>query len=1181
MTTSADFIHLHLHSEFSLSDSILRIAQITKLAQAENASAIALTDRNNLYAAIKFYKKARAAGIKPIIGCDLSLRDEDGSIVQMVLLAQNHRGFVHLCELVSYAYQEDQAQGQVAVNMSRLTQEQCEGLIALSGAMDGDIAALISKGDEVAAEARLHHWQSVFGENYYLQVARLGKPGEQAYMNACQRLGNKLGIAAVATNLACFSSSEDYDVHEARVCISSGYQVEDTRRPHNYTEQNYFTSCADMRETFADAPTLLANSVAIAERCNLELTLGKNVLPDFPIPPGQTIEEYLHEESHRGLELRLEQLFADQAERDAARPIYQKRLDIELGVICDMGFPGYFLIVADFIQWAKDHDIPVGPGRGSGAGSLVAYALKITDLDPLEYDLLFERFLNPERVSMPDFDVDFCMEKRDAVIDYVAQKYGREKVSQIATHGTMAAKAVVRDVGRVLGMSYPVVDGIAKLIPTVLGVTLPDALGRTAKSQEKPDMVSPGLIEQYENNEETRALLDIALKLEGLARNVGKHAGGVVIAPSKISDYSAVYTEHAGGNISSQFDKDDIEAAGLVKFDFLGLRTLTVIDWAVAFVNTSRAREGQPPLDIISLPLDDPKAFALLKSCKTTAVFQLESRGMKELIRKLQPDTFEDIIALVALFRPGPLQSGMVDDFINRKHGLAKVVYPHPALEPILDTTYGVMVYQEQVMQVAQTLASYSLGEADMLRRAMGKKKAEVMDEQRGIFVARAVESGVLQQTATEIFDLMAKFAEYGFNKSHSAAYALLAYQTAWLKAHYPAELMAAVLTSEMDSTDKIVMMIDECQEMGIEVLPPCINRSQYAFSVSEQGEIIYGLGAVKGVGQAAVNVLLDERKAGGEFKSLLDLCQRIDLKKLNKKTLETLVRCGAFDFIEPNRGGLFAAIPQAIKLAEQHHKNQKHHQKDMFGLFTDGGDESATSILDISKDAAWESREQLEYEKEALGLFLSDHPINAVRGVLQDICSYQLGDLAEDIEQWVKPHRRGDGISLRLGGLVTEARKMTSKKGHPMAFITLDDRSGRREISVFGDLANEADHLLQQDAVLIIDAKAEFAHFKDEWRITAQKIWTIEEAQYALLSKIVIDCDHSAGVWEAFCSLLEANQVEDQEQPGAGLTLNFAARDVEAQAELRIPGRFDFDEVRLRQLQDWFGHDRIICKYS
>ena len=1172
----SDFVHLHTHSEYSLIDGILTVEQIAAFGKA--AGAIALTDRNNLYGAVKFYKKARALGVKPIIGCDLTIRAADDSTYRLVLLAMNHQGFVHLCELISLAYEEDQQYGTVAVNETRLTPAQCEGLIALSGGLDGDIGQAVLARNLHEAQRRAAHWQQTFPGRFYLQIARHGKAGEREYLAACQQFGETLGIPSLATNLACFAHSDDFAIHETRVCISGGYLLDDTRRPRDYTHEHYLKDAAVMAETFADAPQLLENAAEIAKRCNLELTLGKNYLPDFPIPAGQTIEDYLAASSHAGLGERLTQLYPDETQRAEHEKTYRARLDTEIGVINSMGFPGYFLIVADFIRWAKDHNIPVGPGRGSGAGSLVAYALGITDLDPLAYDLLFERFLNPERVSMPDFDVDFCMDKRDQVIAYVADKYGHDKVSQIATHGTMAAKAVVRDVGRVMGLPYNFCDRISKMIPAKpLGTSLSDALGRTKKSEEEPERVSQTLKEQYENDDDTKQLIDTALRLEGLARNVGKHAGGVVIAPTRLTDFSAIYCETAGASLSTQFDKDDIEAVGLVKFDFLGLRTLTVIDWALAHVNKRRAREGQKPLAMADVPLDDPDTFALLKSCQTTAVFQLESSGMKNLIKKLQPDTFEDIIALVALFRPGPLQSGMVDDFIARKHGLAEVVYPHPALEPILRTTYGVMVYQEQVMQVAQVLAKYTLGGADELRRAMGKKKAEEMARHRGIFVDGAVGNGVAEKLAGDIFDLMAKFAEYGFNKSHSAAYALLSYHTAWLKAHYPAEFMAAVLSSEMEHTDKLVRVIDECFDMGLTIRPPSVNRSDYAFTVSN-GEIIYGLGAVKGVGEAAIGRLLEDRGKHGAFRSLTHLCERMDIKKLNKKTLETLIRSGAFDDFEKNRGGLFAALPQAFKLAEQHHKNQNSQQGDMFGLF--GNTENVQDTLVIDAANAWEKREQLEYEKETLGLFLTDHPVNAVRHELQAMCTHTLAEVTENFEKWEKPRRRDDGVEMTIGGLVVDVRIINSKKdGNPMAFVTLDDRSGRIEFGVFGEEVLKYREALKMDAVLVAKVKATYAFYRDEWRLGLIELHDIEEARYKLLRELRLHA-REAQLPEAALADLQHFLGQCKDDNGARLMLHLQLDSIPAKGELRIPGHYRFAAAQIGDLRARFGAESVSLHY-
>lgn len=1171
------YVDLHIHSEFSLTDSILRVGEIVAHAKQQGAHSVALTDRNNVYGAVKFYKAARAAGVKPILGCDLTVRDKEGALAQLVLLAQHHAGFVHLCELVSAAYQYDQDAQAVAVDWKRLTSRQCEGLIALSGGMQGDVAQLVLQNRRQEALERIRHWQAVFGDRYYLQIARHGVEGEAQYIEACQAFEEQCGVASVATNLACFGNrAGDFEVHEARICISGGYQLIDPRRPRPFTQNHCLQSRDKMNTLFADAPMLLQNSEVVAKRCNTVLTLGENYLPDFPVPEGQSIEQFLVDMAEQGLERRLTQLFDEQARYQEKAPEYRARLQQELAVINQMGFAGYFLIVADFIRWAKHNEIAVGPGRGSGAGSLVAYALEITDLDPLAYDLLFERFLNPERVSMPDFDIDFCMEKRDRVIEYVADKYGSEKVSQIATFGTMAAKAVIRDVGRVMGMPYPVVDRLSKMVPNVLKIKLLDALGKSEKSQNKPEMVSEELIEQYDNNEEAKQLLETCLRLEGLARNVGKHAGGVVIAPTKLSDFSALYAEHAGAGVSSQFDKDDIEAVGLVKFDFLGLRTLTVIDWALAHVNKRRRREGLGDLDLTRVSLEDKATYDLLKSGQTTGVFQLESRGMKELILRIKPDNFEEIVALVALFRPGPLQSGMVDDFIRRKHGLAEVIYPHPDLEPILNTTYGVMVYQEQVMQVAQVLAKYSLGEADILRRAMGKKKAEEMATQREIFTSKAVAQGLKAQLAAEIFDLMAKFAEYGFNKSHSAAYALLSYQTAWLKTHYPAEFLAAVLTSEMDHTDKIVRFIDECQEMGIEVLPPSINQSHYAFTVNEAGAIVYGLGAIKGVGENAINAIVAEREAGGAFDSLEAVCQRLNLKKLNRKTLETLIYAGAFDVLTLNRGAIFAALPEMLQLSEQIHKDEQTQQHDMFALFGNAPS-IERKLLKLDDSNQWDKRLQLEYEKKTLGLFLSDHPIKPMRQLLLQMCPKTIAELNDELEQQEKPLKKGAGYEVWVGGLVLDVRKMKSKKGHWMAFLTLDDLSGRCECSVFGDLVQQADAYLQADAILVIRAKVEYAFYREQWQLIAQEIMPIERAQFQLLKALQLSLVNKPT--EKTIQIGEfLAQLKDSQGIPMSIRVELAAENVAGM--LQLPGVYQIDAQAFKTLEQMLGKEAMFASY-
>ena len=851
------FIHLRLHTEYSLQDGLTDIKALAKRCAKLGMPAVAVTDHSNLFALVKFYKAAQGEGVKPIAGADVLVYNdpEPASPHLLSLYVQNEAGYLALTELISRAYRENQHHG-VPMVMADWLEMRNEGLIALSGARQGQIGRALLAGNKDEARRQCEHWLKVFDNRFYLELQRTSRPQEEPYILGAVDLAVEFDAPVVATNDVRFLDASDFEANEARVCIHQGRVLDDPRRPRDYSDQQYLKSPEEMAALFADLPEALENSVEIARRCNIKLTLGKNYLPQFPVPDGMTPAEFFAEESRKGLRERL-----------AVRPptgrgsledrtrAYEDRLELEIGVINQMNFPGYFLIVADFIQWAKNNQIPVGPGRGSGAGSLVAYALKITDLDPIEFELLFERFLNPERVSMPDFDVDFCMDRRDEVIAYVAEKYGRDQVSQIITYGSMAAKAVVRDVGRVLGHSYGFVDKIAKLIPFELGITLDKALTD-----------SEDLKKLYDTDEEVRTLIDLGKALEGITRNAGKHAGGVVIAPSQLIDFSPLYCEQGGDNLVTKFDKDDVEAVGLVKFDFLGLRTLTIIDWALETINKQLAEKGQPPVDITRIPLDDPKSYELLKSCQTTAVFQLESRGMKDLIKRLKPDCFEDIIALVALFRPGPLQSGMVDDYINVKHCKQKAEFPHPCLEPILKPTNGVIVYQEQVMKIAQDMAGYTLGGADLLRRAMGKKKPEEMAKQREIFVTGATEKGIDTSISGYIFDLMEKFAGYGFNKSHSAAYALVSYQTAWLKAHFPAAFMAAVLSSDMDKTDKVVVFIEECRQMKLPIRPPDINRSEFRFTVLPDGSIQYGLGAIKGVGENAITYLLEERKKNGPY---------------------------------------------------------------------------------------------------------------------------------------------------------------------------------------------------------------------------------------------------------------------------------------------------------------------------
>ncbi len=1076
-----NFIHLRVHSEFSIRDSLIPVKQLAKVAREEAMPAIALTDHCNLFGLVKFYRAMRAQGIKPLIGADIWVKTASGDYL-VTVLCQNAQGYRHLTQLISKAYLEGQTKDAMPiVHWAWLTQWH-EGLLVLSGGFQGDIGQAIVQGDLELAQQRLHTWLDCFGDRFYIEISRTGHVDESLYMTHAIPMAYEQGVPVVATNCVCFFKKADFEAHEARVCIQSGRVLEDTKRPKLYTEQQYLRTAQEMQTLFSDLPEALENTVIIAQRCNVELELGKAYLPDFPVPEGVSLAGHLEQESFNGLT----QLWS-LIEKDAKNPIedYQQRLKIELDVINRMGFPGYFLIVADFIRWSKANGVPVGPGRGSGAGSLVAFVLGITMLDPLRHELLFERFLNPERVSMPDFDVDFCMEGRDRVIEYVAHQYGHESVSQIITYGTMAAKAVVRDVGRVLSLPYGFVDTIAKLIPFEIGMTLEKAL-----EQEEQ------LAERYRDDAEVTTLIDLAKKLEGLTRNAGKHAGGVVIAPTQLTDFSPLYCEPDGGaHPVTQFDKDDVEAVGLVKFDFLGLRTLTIINWALQAINKKRAAQGESPLDVDTLPLDDVKTFDLLKRCETTAVFQLESRGMKDLIRRLQPDNFEEITALVALFRPGPLQSGMVDDFIDRKHGRASVKYPHPDSADVLSPTYGVILYQEQVMQLAQVLAGYSLGGADLLRRAMGKKKPEEMAKQRGFFTEGAKKNGINEDTATYIFDLIEKFAGYGFNKSHSAAYALLAYQTAYLKAHYPAEFMAAVLSSDMDNTDKVVGFIEECERMNIRVLPPHINRSVYPFAVDDEGCIQYGLGAIKGAGQAAMEHLVRERQERGAYQHLFDLTQRLDGHKVGKRVLEPLVQSGALDGFEVHRASLFVSIGKALKAASQHSRNSAQGQDDLFATCLDS---TATSMaVDYQDCSAWSEATVLQGEKATLGFYLSGHPLSAYLQELSQLSSLKLNQLSDQVSK-----------KVTVTGMLIAMRSLLTRKGKRMAILQLEDETARIDVTLFSKLYEAMIRDLHTDTIYVVTAKVEVDDFNGGVRLVAESIDSLDTVrqQRARALRITVD---------------------------------------------------------------------------
>jgi DNA polymerase-3 subunit alpha len=1078
------FIHLRVHSDYSMVDGLAKVKSLIKYAQDLAMPAIALTDHMNLCGLVKFYQSSLAAGVKPIIGLDISLYHEEESS-RLTLLAMNERGYKNITELVSLAYLRGYIDHRPQVLLNELRQHS-DGIIVLSGGFLGPMSRPLLNRKQEEIGFWINFFETHFKDRFYLEVSRAGRHQEEDLLHITTQIAEEFDLPLVATNDVVFIKEAHFDAHEIRVAIHDGYTLADPNRPQNYSEKQYLKTEAEMSALFDDLPQALQNTVEISKRCNVQIKLDEYFLPNFPT--GQlTTEAFLIQASREGLEKRLAKLFPELEARNAHRSDYDERLNIELEVINKMGFPGYFLIVMEFIHWAKNEGIPVGPGRGSGAGSLVAYALSITDLDPIALDLLFERFLNPERVSMPDFDIDFCMDRRDEVIEHTASIYGRNAVSQIITFGTMAAKAVIRDVGRVLGHPYGFVDRIAKLVPPDPGMTL-------AKAFE----IEPGLPELYEKNEDVKELIDMARLLEGVTRNAGKHAGGVVIAPTKITDFSPIYCDENGSHPVTQFDKNDVETAGLVKFDFLGLRTLTIINWALKLINESRVHQGSSELRIESIDLADQHAFELLKKAETTAVFQLESRGMKDLIKRLQPDCFEDIIALVALFRPGPLQSGMVDNFIDRKHLREPISYPdpqyqHSILKPILEPTYGIILYQEQVMQIAQELAGYTLGGADLLRRAMGKKKPEEMAKQRGIFEQGAKDNGIDGQLAIKIFDLVEKFAGYGFNKSHSAAYALVSYQTLWLKAHYPSYFLAAVMSADMDNTDKIVTLVDEAKHMDICIVSPHVNLSDYHFTIDKKQQIVYGLGAVKGVGQAVVENIVSERQLA-PFKDLFDFCSRIDVKKANKRVLEKLIMAGALDGLGPHRATLLETLPQAMTAAIQHHEANSFGQHDLFGLLNDH--DEGIQKQNFVQCAQWSSRRMLKGESDTLGLYLTGHPIDEFSQELDQIGVCRLGQL--------QPTSKNK--TLLTAGLVIASRTMMTKRGKKIAFCTLDDHGHRVDVMLFGEVLSQDYASVVQNAIVVVDGEVSTDDFSGGYKVVAKSIKPLEVLRSELVDSIELD---------------------------------------------------------------------------
>ncbi|MBS7327954.1 MAG: DNA polymerase III subunit alpha [Oxalobacter sp.] len=1075
--TDPRFVHLRLHSEYSIVDGLVRIDEIVDAAAGDTQPAMALTDLSNLFGLIKFYKAARKKGIKPIAGCDVWITNDADreKPSRLLLLVRTNQGYHNLCELLTKAWLENQYKGRAEIRrewLADLKQTAGDtGLIALSGAMMGDIGQALEVGNPDTAENNARQWMDIFPGAFYLEVQRSGHSREETYIHQVKGLAQKTGLPVVATHPVQFLSAEQFRAHEARICIAEGEILANEKRPHLFNESQCFLTQEQMVELFADMPEALQNSVEIAKRCSLTLVLGEHKLPQFPTPPGMSLGDFMAQQAREGLEKRLVELFPDEAERQAKRKVYDERLAYEIDVIVKMDFPGYFLIVADFIQWAKNNGVPVGPGRGSGAGSLVAYSLLITNLDPIRYNLLFERFLNPERVSMPDFDIDFCQHGRDKVIQYVKDRYGHDAVSQIATFGTMAAKAAVRDVGRVLDLGYGFCDGISKLIPFKPGkqVTIKDAL------KEEPQ-----LAEREKNEEEVHELLGLAEQVEGITRNVGMHAGGVLIAPGKLTDFCPLYTQGGDAGVVSHYDKKDVEEIGLVKFDFLGLTTLTILDLAVRYIREYDL--GMADFSLDDIPLDDKPTFKLLTDAKTVSVFQLESRGMQGMLKDAKPDRFEDIIALVALYRPGPME--LIPDYCRRKHGEA-FEYPDERTKGILEETYGIMIYQEQVMQMAQIIGGYTLGGADLLRRAMGKKDPEAMAKHRQVFKDGAAKNNVSEAKADEIFDLMEKFAGYGFNKSHATAYALLSYQTAFLKCHHPAAFMAANMSLAMDDTDKVYTMVQDAQDVcGLTILPPDINESVYYFRPvrspkDKEGDtasqIRYGLGAVKGTGESAVQAIVDGR-ASEPYKDLFDFCARVDRHQVNRRTIEALVCAGAFDSLGQDRGVLLASVGVAIEAAEQMAASAN--QASLFG-----DEETVQAAVEYADVPAWGNKQRLQEEKAVLGFCLTGHFFDSYANEAKLYARSRLNALKSSRDsQW-------------LAGVVAGSRIQQTQRGRLMV-VTLDDGTAKIEVSLFDEMIEERRQVIVQDEFLMVFGRVSEDRFSGGLRVTAEEVLNLEEAR-------------------------------------------------------------------------------------
>ena len=1164
----AMFVHLSVHSEYSLRDGLAKVGNLAQRVAELGMPAVALTDHANLFGLVKFYSACRDAGVKALIGADLHYADGDADgtsaegmaddgLHRCIVLVASEVGYRNLLRLVSSAYTEAataNGAGDAANGHGRVTREaifaSAEGLLVLLG-RHSDVGAALPNPD--AAAKRLAPWRTAFGDRLYLELSRTGRLGEGRFVVDCATFAAAQGVPVVASNDVRFLRRDDFEAHETRVCIQEGRVLNDPRRERRYSEQQYLRSAAEMRDLFADLPEAIDNSVEVARRCSCAMRLGTYYLPSYPVPEGFSLESLLEHRAREGLAQHLAQL---PEKTDALAAQYRERLDYELGVITEMDFAGYFLIVQEFVNWGREDGVPVGC-RGSGNASLVAFCLGITELDPLRYDLLFERLLNPERVSMPDFDIDFCMEGRERVISHVAQRYGHDAVSQIVTFGTMAARLVVRDVARVQGKPFGLADRLSKMIPFELGMTLAKAM------EQQPELAS-----FVEGNEDAAEIMDMAYRLEGVVRNTGKHAGGVVIAPTRLTDFVPLYADQPGGTVVSQFDLHDVEEAGLVKFDFLGLKTLTIIDWALSAVNAERKAQGEPAIDVKTLPLDDADTYAFLREAETTAVFQLESEGMKDLIRRLKPDSIDDIIALVALYRPGPLQSGAVDDYVNRKHGKAPLVYPHPSLESALKNTYGVMLYQEQVMNMGRLLAGFSLGQADLLRRAMAKKKPEEMAEMRTMFLAGTDAHDVDRRVANDIFDQVEKFAGYAFNKAHAAAYALLSFQTAWLKAHCPAQFMAAVLSADMQTIDKVVELIDEVQRMDLHVHPPDVNASGFRFGARDNG-ILYGLGAVRGLGEAPVAAIVEERERGGPFRDLGDFCRRVEGRRANKRVVEALVRSGAMDaFRSPDedldaiRGRLLGELPDALLGAEQVARDAQLGVEDMFG-----GAAEPAAVSAPRTHTPLTTQERLEGEKETLGLYLTGHPMEEHRPEIRRFCKQEIGKLAAR-----------QGIQT-VAGVVVSNRTRRGRRG-AMAFATLDDRSGRIEVSLYGEVFQHNRGKLEKDAVLVVEGEVQADDYagNDALKLRAERVMTLSEARKRHARCVAVRLDSPSN---GFVADLKRVLGQHRDNSGCMIAVDYSTAKARARVALGRDWRVDASDALLEQLRERFGAEAVTVDYA